>query len=196
MPIGNARSSIRKSELCAGCTAPAASPRTPRRTSSPGRRFAKYAKSSPPIVGCGRSTRIVLCSRTYARKPLRERGVVDDGRVPPHDAYVRVARDRQLRRRRRSSDAFLERVPYRRVVRPQRPAHLDFVGDHVVAIAALDRPDRHDRAAERIDLARNDVLQRQHDRGGGRRARRRTRADRRRGRRRLRRRCRVRRPRH
>ncbi len=50
-------------------------------------------------------------------------------------------------------------------MRPQRPAQLDFVGDDVVAIAPRNRSDRHHDAAERIDLACNDVLQGQHDRG-------------------------------
>jgi hypothetical protein len=46
---------------------------------------------------------------------------------------------------------------------PSRICELHLVGNHVVAIAALDRTDRDHDAPERIDLARCDILQCEHD---------------------------------
>ena len=55
-------------------------------------------------------------------------------------------------------------VAQRRVLGADRAGHRHPVGDHVVAVAALDRADRdHDRR-ERVGLARRDVLQREHRR--------------------------------
>ena len=61
-------------------------------------------------------------------------------------------------------DALVDVVAHLLVERADRAAHLDRVGDDVLAHAALDHADRDDRRLARdVDLAADDRLQAEHD---------------------------------